>query len=66
MFADIVEFIKRESGLGWRITWNLLEIMARFGDPELRQALLKRCKDEKLNVEQLRRIASEMTKATRS
>ncbi len=66
MFADIVEFNKRESALGWRITWNYLEILARFGDPESRRALLNRCMEEKLNVEQLRRIASEMTKAIRS
>ncbi|HBJ34969.1 MAG TPA: hypothetical protein DDZ51_09460 [Planctomycetaceae bacterium] len=66
MFADIVEFNKRESALGWRITWNHLEILARFGDPESRRALLNRCMEEKLNVEQLRGIASEMTKSIRS
>lgn len=66
MFADIVEFNKRESALGWRINWNHLEILSRFGDPESRRALLNQCMDEKLNVEQLREIASEMTKATRS
>ena len=66
MFADIVEFNKRESALGWRITWNHLEILSRFSDLESQRAILNRCMEEKLNVEQLRDIASEMTKSIRS
>jgi hypothetical protein len=38
VFADIVTFNKRESALGWRITWNHLEILSRFGVPVSRRA----------------------------
>jgi hypothetical protein len=58
MFADIVDFNRRDCTKGWRITWDHVAILARHSSYEFKRSLLTRCMNERLSVQQLRVLSS--------